>query len=403
MILFLFFTGLNFCLYATVFLWVGFHNYRRAHTQKIRRLPKSSTISTQEKRTLKFSILIPFRNEAMNLGDLFRSLDELNFNQEQFEVIFIDDHSQDNGVDILESLRHNTRFSSKIIQLNKPEIFGKKQALTSGIEQAAHPWIITLDADSIVPSDWLSSIEQSIERTAADFLAGPVLLHARKGLLYQLQASEFMSLQALTQASYSLRPMLSNGTNLTYSKRVFHAVSGYSGNLQISSGDDMFLMRKIERQKKSIMAFNSDLKGAVYTKASSNWKDYAAQQIRWMSKTSALKDAALWLVAIIVFVTNFLLVAWVSYSLYNAVIQSQQTFLALIITLTLFIAKFIVDHLSLWMSGKKINDKKGWSLSTISWPVQIMASLIYPFWASGLLAVSFFYRPKWKGRKIRTK
>jgi glycosyltransferase involved in cell wall biosynthesis len=401
--LFLSFTGLTFCLYATVFLWVGFRNYRKVYAQEIKRLPKSSTISAEERQGLKFSILIPFRNEAENLSDLFQSIDKLNFNKERFEVIFIDDHSQDNGVEILESLRQNTRFSSQIIQLNKPEIYGKKQALTSGIEQANHPMIITLDADSIVPSDWLSSIEQSIGKTAADFLAGPVLLSAHKGLLYQLQASEFMALQSLTQASYSVRPLLSNGTNLTYSKRVFNAVSGYSGNLQISSGDDMFLMRKIWTQKKSIMAFNADLNGAVYTKANSNWRDYADQQIRWMSKTSALKDNALWLVAIIVFLTNFLSVAWFGYSLYQVLTQSPHTFLTFIITLTLFNAKFIVDHLSLWMSFKKIKDKQSWSLSTISWPVQIMASLLYPFWTSGLLVVSFFYRPNWKGRKIRTK
>lgn len=164
----------------------------------------------------------------------------------------------------------------------------------------------------------------------------------------------------------------------------------------------MFLMRKIAQLKTVTMAYNSDLNAAVYTRASKSWQDYAAQQIRWMSKTSALKDPLLWLVALIVLFTNFSLVVWTSCSLGAPFLSLQSAPQILKFTITLFVIKFIVDHLSLWMSYGHLKDLKSWSVTKISWPTQITANLIYPFWTTGLLLIGIFYRPDWKGRKIQT-
>ncbi len=222
--------------YSLIFLWVGFYNHRN------RDLTQFPVAMDHQKY---FSILIPFRNEAHNLVTLVKTLDKLNFSKARFEVLIINDHSQDNGANILKKLRSTVGFSMEIISLGKPEYFGKKQALLQGIQRAKHPWIITLDADSIPSIDWLRSIERNLNTTSAEFITGPVFLGQEKGLLCQLQAAEFMALQALTRASLNLRPLLSNGTNLAYSKTVFQVVDGFSDNLNITSGDDMFLMRKI--------------------------------------------------------------------------------------------------------------------------------------------------------------
>ncbi|MDA1209992.1 MAG: glycosyltransferase [Bacteroidetes bacterium] len=398
------FTALFFFLYSVIFLWVGWQCFSQAKKSKAMRtsdrIGLNAPVTTSQKQ---FSVLIPFRNEARNLTDLFFSLNELNFPLPQFEVIFINDHSEDDGFKILEKLQHKARFSMRLIQLEHPLEFGKKQALSHGVEQAKYPWIATLDADCTVSKNWLDSLAQALNDPSIEFISGPVFLKHNKGLLYQMQAAEFMTLQALTQASFTVHPLLSNGANMVYSKNVFAAVSGFSGNLNISSGDDMFLMQKILRHKRGALAYNRDWTGAVYTHAADHWPSYAAQQIRWMSKTSALQDPLLTIIALIIFCTNSAIVIWFITCLTYAIAKNPMFGVTLKFTGLLLFLKFTLDHLTLWLSYGTLKEKKTWSVSKINWTAQIMAFLIYPFWTLGLTIISIFYRPYWKGRKIVNK
>ena len=49
----------------------------------------------------KFSIIIPFRNEIENLLDLLQSLSELNYPKNLFEILLVDDASEDDSVEII--------------------------------------------------------------------------------------------------------------------------------------------------------------------------------------------------------------------------------------------------------------------------------------------------------------
>jgi cellulose synthase/poly-beta-1,6-N-acetylglucosamine synthase-like glycosyltransferase len=347
-----------------------------------------------------FSVLIPFRNEAPNLRDLFLSLNELNFPLAQFEVIFIDDHSEDDGFKILKKLQSKARFSMRLTQLEHAETYGKKHALNLGIERAKYPWIATLDADCTVSKNWLSSMEQTLNDPSIEFISGPVCLKKNRGVLFQMQAAENMALQALTKASFKGHPLLSNGANMVYSKNIFMAVSGFSGNLNISSGDDMFLMQKILQHKKISMAYNGDWTAAVYTKASDRWASYAAQQIRWMSKASALQDPLLKIIALVIFLTNSSIVLWSLTCLTYGITAHSSFGATLKFTVGLLVLKFALDHLTLWLSFGTLNQNKTWTISNINWRSQILAFLIYPFWTLSITIVSLFYRPNWKGRKI---
>ena len=58
-----------------------------------RKVPIFSSEITQNK--TRFSVIIPFRNEAENLPNLLRSINLLQYPAEMFEVIFINDASED--------------------------------------------------------------------------------------------------------------------------------------------------------------------------------------------------------------------------------------------------------------------------------------------------------------------
>ena len=63
-----------------------------------------------------FSVIIPFRNEAENLPNLLKTIAELNYPSELFEIIFVNDASEDNSEAIITSAIEKSEFSIKVIE-----------------------------------------------------------------------------------------------------------------------------------------------------------------------------------------------------------------------------------------------------------------------------------------------
>ena len=99
----------------------------------------------QAKNELFLSVVIPIFNEEGNIPLLCeRLLDVLRSNFSRFEVIAVNDGSQDGSVCELkeESDRHN---ELKVINLRRN--YGQTAALMAGIDDASFPIIVTMDAD----------------------------------------------------------------------------------------------------------------------------------------------------------------------------------------------------------------------------------------------------------------
>lgn len=91
------------------------------------------------------SLVIPVYNEETNLPKLHREISEACQNlKKSYEIIFVDDGSQDNSLAVCKQLlKKDPRV--RIIQLRKN--FGQTAALSAGFDHARGDIIITLDAD----------------------------------------------------------------------------------------------------------------------------------------------------------------------------------------------------------------------------------------------------------------
>ena len=103
-------------------------------------------------KTLYLSLIIPVYNEEKNLPFLVEKLNQvLPSLDKTFEVIFIDDGSDDNGFDILKSLLADpalvktSKDNWRIIKLRKN--FGQTAALSAGLDEAKGEIIIMMDSD----------------------------------------------------------------------------------------------------------------------------------------------------------------------------------------------------------------------------------------------------------------
>ena len=103
-----------------------------------------------------FSILIPFRNEEINLPRLLKSIASLNYRSDRFEVILIDDDSTDTSVKVIGLFKKEHPDLNIVLITKKGNSSSpKKEALGQGINLASHAWVITTDADCVVPKNWL--------------------------------------------------------------------------------------------------------------------------------------------------------------------------------------------------------------------------------------------------------
>ena len=90
------------------------------------------------------SIVIPVFNEEKSLNDLFGEISDVMKTFINWEVIFIDDGSNDESFSILENISRSNSMV-KIISFHKN--IGKSDALSAGFENVDGDIIITMDAD----------------------------------------------------------------------------------------------------------------------------------------------------------------------------------------------------------------------------------------------------------------
>jgi glycosyltransferase involved in cell wall biosynthesis len=103
------------------------------------------------------SIIIPFLNESGNIPNLIEEINKFSNKNEtlSIEVIFVNDGSSDDSIQVLRSFKLNT-FSSKIISFSKN--FGSHAALRAGILNSNGDFITFMYADLQDPIDLISEL-----------------------------------------------------------------------------------------------------------------------------------------------------------------------------------------------------------------------------------------------------
>ncbi|MBJ6118481.1 glycosyltransferase [Pontibacter sp. BT310] len=340
--------------------------------------------------TIKLSIIIPVRNEAANILNLLQDLEKQQYPKALFEIIVIDDHSEDETKTIVEQYARASALQIKIIELNTYVNYsGKKAAIKTGIELAEGELLVFTDGDCRVQPEWLQLYSYSYQTYQPKFISGPVSFQNTQSLLERMQLVEFASLIGIGGASIGLgKPNMCNGANLAYTKQVFEEVNGFEGNETIASGDDEFLLHKISHKYPG-KAFFLKHKGAiVYTEARKTIDSFLSQRIRWASKWRAYQDADVKLLALIVFIVNLVL--------FVALLMAIVGIFPVSVFITGLVVKFAADFLFLSRILRFLGRKQYiWYM----FPLQLV--YIPYVLVTAILGLTGRYR--WKGRTIQNR
>ncbi|ARV10058.1 glycosyltransferase [Winogradskyella sp. PC-19] len=338
----------------------------------------------------KFSVIIPFRNEAKNLPVLLKSIQGLNYPNSHFEIILVNDNSDDNSLEIINKFTSTLRQAQcdiKIIDNKRTTNSPKKDAVTSAVKTAKTDWIVTTDADCVLPKYWLDSFDEFIQTNKAIAIAGPVKFTGLSSFFTRFQILDALSLQGVTIGSFGVnKPFMCNGANFVYSKKAFEQVNGFDDNATIASGDDVFLLQKFFKKDNSEVHFLKSKNAIVTTKVTRGFLEYLQQRLRWSSKTSQYKSWFPKFIGLIVLLTNLVLVSLIP--LYVFEVLSGKT------VVLIFLIKFSIDLLLIFKSARFYKQE----------PVllsYVFASFIHPIVTTYILAILPFSTYKWKGRTFK--
>lgn len=358
-----------------------------------------ATKNTISKHT-KVAVIVAVRNEVHNIHNLLNDLLLQTYPISATEIIIINDHSTDNTAEIVKLYAQKHQH---IILLNLAEnLQGKKQAISYGISQANSELIMTTDGDCSLKSLWIESVCEFYEQKNAKLISSAVHLSLPKNLPNSklinkfgaiFQILDFAALIGIGAVSMHVgKPTMCNGANLAYTKEVFEEVGGFSGNEQIASGDDEFLLQKIAAKYPKDVYFLKNFDAIVRTETAKTMYSFFQQRKRWASKWKEHKQIQVKLLAIFIFTIHFcslllpIIAVFTNYNILNVFLwQFSMFFWSVKIAAEMLFVGFILQF---------------FRLSTLLYFMPF-ASLCYPFYAI-IIGISANQKGfEWKNRSYK--
>ena len=349
------------------------------------------------------TVVIAARNEEKNIGNCIESIIKQTYPNELFELIIIDDHSNDATVSIVRSFMNTDSVQKKIIiklyqlkDFREAETLNsyKKKAIETGISLSGGSLIVTTDADCIVHPSWLQTIATYYEKFKPVFIAAPVVyINPFKSdspimkFFKIFQSLDFITLQGITGASVHKKfHSMCNGANLAYEKKVFLEVDGFKDIDLIASGDDMLLMHKIHRLYPDRIQYLKSADAIVQTIPADTLEEFMNQRVRWASKADKYSNAKITAVLSLVYIFN----GWIFFMAICSFFYNNIVYLFLL----LVIMKTFVELFFLLPVTKFFKRQPLLWLFFPAQPFHIIYTLI-----AGWLGKFGSY--EWKGRKVK--
>ena len=116
-----------------------------------------------------FSLIIPTFREAGNIPELVKRVSQLFLNEHQFEMLIMDDDSQDGIKEIVKQLQKDHPWLQLITRLGPKSL---SQSVIDGFKLAKYPLLVTMDADLSHPPEKIPALLAAFNDPTVDFVIG---------------------------------------------------------------------------------------------------------------------------------------------------------------------------------------------------------------------------------------
>jgi cellulose synthase/poly-beta-1,6-N-acetylglucosamine synthase-like glycosyltransferase len=225
------------------------------------------------------SVIIACRNEEASLPALLDSIAGQDYPKELFEVIIIDDNSDDKTCEAAIKNKDSLRLS-----VIKNSGAGKKEAIRTGIDAATGRLIITTDADCTMGTGWIKTIASFYYENKPDLIICPVQVKAGRNVSGIFQKMEYLGLQGITAGTATAgNAIMCNGGNLAFTREAYLRHT-HNLHFELPTGDDVLLLHGIKKEHGSKILWLESSDAIVTTAASPSPGSFLRQRQRWISK-----------------------------------------------------------------------------------------------------------------------
>lgn len=330
------------------------------------------------------SIVLSARNEAAHISKCIDQIEKQNFPKDSFEVIIIDDNSDDETYLIAEAALLKSGITYELI--HQPVHQGKKHNLSLAIQKARGSVIVTTDADiTYRHPNWLLTVSEYFKTYSPNLLVMPVDFENKSGLVETFQILENLALTGITAGYVGMqKPFLCNGANLAFKKSAYEKVNGYESHMHISSGEDVFLLEEIKKINSTSIHYILLRELIVKTAPVHSLTDLFQQRLRWAYKAKYNPNQFNLFAGFIIMAANLLFLALLVAILKKSVIIPYLSIFVL--------SKFVFDFLLLFLASDFLGRVK-----YIWWLIPF--ECVYWIYTLIVGIGSLFYKPYWKGKK----
>ena len=335
------------------------------------------------------SIIVIGRNEQDSIQNCLQSIGKNNYPYNKFEILFVDDHSEDNTVAIASNLdipQLSILNLSDFCKLKPSTNSYKKLGIQYAISLAKGDIIVCTDADCVVPENWLAYIDYSMQQALIKMLVMPITFTQEKSIINRFQSLDMMATIAFTGYGIQNKEFYSaNGANMAFRKSIYPR-NGLQE--EYASGDDIFLVQHVSVAYPDGIKFLKASSVIVQTKAERSWTSLYMQRKRWVSKSKSYSDNKLYKTQVFIFAFNLVIMM-------NLLLGVTIHSLFFLIALFQFFIKGIMDYLLL--SNMSIFFNQGRSLKLYLISLLLFTPFILLLGILALSSKSF----EWKGRRVR--
>lgn len=342
---------------------------------------KEKFYSFNKKNITKVSVLIAARNEEKNIEKLLQTIYNQTFPKELYEVIIVDDHSEDDTrIKVNNFINNHKDINIRLLEATSE---GKKKAISQALHNAENELIMVTDADCELNSEWIETVVAFYQDKKCKMILAPVLLSPANNLFEKMQILEHLSLIASTAGSANIGfPVMCNGANMAYERISALEVDKLRHDFNIQSGDDMFLLEQfVKKYGSKNVKFLQNKSAIVKTKACKNIKEFIRQRRRWVSKSKSYTNSKIILTALVVLFFNLSIVSLFLSAFFIPALWS----LYILLTLLKFFIDFpILKNITNFMNQGKI----------LKWTLPL--EFIYPFYAVFTAISGLLLKVNWK-------
>lgn len=189
-----------------------------------------------------FSIVMPAFNAAHTLPAAVDSL--LRQSHAEFELLIVDDCSTDATPALAEAYAAS---DARVRALRMPRNSGVSACSNEGVRRATHDWLGIVDADAVVPENWLATAEE-VARQGYDLFGGPCDYFQPRTrierVFFAFEEDVTGKRAEVFDRSHAREPLI-RGTNLFLTREMFERVGGFAEKIRAAQ-DRLFICNAIE-------------------------------------------------------------------------------------------------------------------------------------------------------------